>query len=227
MQILLVEDDPDIRITLEQNLEDAGYVVSAAATAEDALRLALASTPDLVLLDLMLPDRPGAEVCQTLRANPATRAVPVIMVTARSSEDDRIAGFEQGADDYIGKPFSMRELMLRIEVVLKRNRAAAPAPPGPLVSAAPAAGAGLPGRIDSVWAAAREQIRVWDGFSVNHFARGEWQECQEICRTIVRRYGDQLTSAESAVLDDRIRRCEEKLVALVPSSSGGAFPQRR
>jgi len=131
MQILLVEDDPDIRITLEQNLEDAGYVVSAAATAEDAVRLALASTPDLVLLDLMLPDRPGSEVCQTLRANPTTRAVPVIMVTARSSEDDRIAGFEHGADDYIGKPFSMRELMLRIEAVLKRNRlvpvAAAPA----------------------------------------------------------------------------------------------------
>jgi len=225
MQILLVEDDPDIRITLEQNLEDAGYVVWAAATAEDALRLALASTPDLVLLDLMLPDRPGAEVCQTLRANPTTRAVPVIMVTARSSEDDRIAGFEQGADDYIGKPFSMRELMLRIEAVLKRNRP--PAPSAPSVSGPPAAAPGLPRRIDSVWAAAREQIRVWDGFSANHFERGEWQECQEICRTIVRRYADQLTPAETAVLHDRIRRCEEKLVALVPSMSGGALPQRR
>jgi len=223
MQILLVEDDPDIRITLEQNLEDAGYVVWAAGTAEDALRLALTSTPDLVLLDLMLPDRPGSEVCQTLRANPITRAVPVIMVTARSSEDERIAGFEQGADDYIGKPFSMRELMLRIEAVLKRNRL----PPAPAPAAAPAVSAGLPRRIDSVWAAAREQIRVWDGFSANHFERGEWQECQEICRTIVRRYADQLTPAESAVLHDRIRRCEEKLVALVPPVSGGGLPQRR
>src|SRR3954469_24238940 len=138
MQILLVEDDPDIRITLEQNLGDAGYAVSAAGTAEDALRLAAASVPDLVLLDLMLPDRPGSEVCRTLRSNPRTRDVPVIMVTARSSEDDRIAGFEQGADDYIGKPFSMRELMLRIEAVLKRNRMVpvaaalvAPMPGGP------------------------------------------------------------------------------------------------
>jgi len=221
MQILLVEDDPDIRITLEQNLEDAGYVVSAAATAEDALRLALASRPDLVLLDLMLPDRPGAEVCQTLRANPTTRAVPVIMVTARSSEDDRIAGFEHGADDYIGKPFSMRELILRIEAVLKRNRAA-PAAVGP---AAPAPV--LPLRIDSGLAAAREKIRVWDGFSANHFERGEWRECGEICRTILRRYADQLTPAESAVLEDRMRRCEEKLVAVAASLPHDALPQRR
>jgi DNA-binding response OmpR family regulator len=224
MQILLVEDDPDIRITLEQNLEDAGYEVSAAATAADALRLALASRPDLVLLDLMLPDRPGAEVCQTLRANPTTRAVPVIMVTARSSEDDRIAGFEQGADDYIGKPFSMRELILRIEAVLKRNR---PAPAAPQMVAPPAVAPALPLRIDSGWAAAREQIRVWDGFSANHFERGEWRECQEICRTILRRYADQLTPAESAALDDRMRRCEEKLVDAVASLPSDAIPPRR
>jgi len=221
MQILLVEDDPDIRITLEQNLEDAGYEVSAAATAADALRLALASRPDLVLLDLMLPDRPGAEVCQTLRANPITRAVPVIMVTARSSEDDRIAGFEQGADDYIGKPFSMRELILRIEAVLKRNRSAPGA--APAVVAPPA----LPLRIDSGWATAREQIRVWDGFSANHFERGEWRECQEICRTILRRYTDQLTPAESATLHDRMRRCEERLADAAASVPGGALPPRR
>ena len=224
MQILLVEDDPDIRITLAQNLEDAGYVVSAAATAADALRLALASRPDLVLLDLMLPDRPGAEVCQTLRANPTTRAVPVIMVTARSSEDDRIAGFEHGAVDYIGKPFSMRELILRIEAVLKRNRSATAAAPE---AAAPAAPPALPLRIDSGWAAAREQLRVWDGFSANHFERGEWRECQEICRNILRRYADQLTPAESATLHDRMRRCEEKLVALAGSRPGGPLPQRR
>src|SRR4051794_7757643 len=160
MQILLVEDDPDIRITLEQNLGDAGYAVSAAGTAEDALRLAAASVPDLVLLDLMLPDRPGSEVCRTLRTNPSTRDVPVIMVTARSSEDDRIAGFEQGADDYIGKPFSMRELLLRIEAVLKRNRSGV----GRSTPAEATAPAPLPARIDSVWASAREQIRVWEGF---------------------------------------------------------------
>ncbi|HEY4185679.1 MAG TPA: response regulator transcription factor [Polyangia bacterium] len=202
MQILVVEDDPDIRLTLEQNLGDAGYVVCAAGTASDALRLANASRPDLVLLDLMLPDRPGTEVCRVLRANPLTRTVPVIMVTARSSEDDRIAGLEHGADDYVQKPFSMRELLLRVEAVLKRNRGREPEV-----------------RIDSTFAAAREQIRVWDGFSSNHFERGEWKECQEICRTILRRFGEQLTPPELAMFHDRIRRCADKVeVATEPST---------
>lgn len=221
MQILLVEDDPDIRITLEQNLGDAGYAVSAAGTAEDALRLAAASVPDLVLLDLMLPDRPGSEVCRTLRANPSTRDVPVIMVTARSSEDDRIAGFEQGADDYIGKPFSMRELLLRIEAVLKRNRS------GGGGSRSARAEAPLPARIDSVWASGREQIRVWEGFSANHFERSEWQECQEICRTILRRHADQLTPSETAVLQDRMRRCVEKIGPTPAVAPDGALRHRR
>jgi DNA-binding response OmpR family regulator len=223
MQILLVEDDPDIRITLEQNLGDAGYTVSAVGTAEEALRHAAAWIPDLVLLDLMLPDRPGSEVCRSLRSNPRTCDVPVIMVTARSGEDDRIAGFEQGADDYIGKPFSMRELLLRIEAVLKRNRSAWGAST-PVVAAAPVA---LPARIDSVWASAREQIRVWEGFSANHFERCEWQECQEICRTILRRHAEQLTASETAVLQDRMRRCTEKLLPVPSVGTDGALPHRR
>jgi DNA-binding response OmpR family regulator len=194
MQILVVEDDPDIRMALEQNLGDAGYVVSAAATAGEALRLAAASTPDLVLLDLMLPDRPGSEVCRALRINPLTREIPVIMVSARAGEDQRVAGLEQGADDYVQKPFSMRELLLRIEAVLKRVRQSSAKP-----------------RVDSEWANAREQIRVWEGFSANHFERGEWQECQEICRTILRRYGEQLTPPEMASLHDRIRRCDDRI----------------
>jgi two-component system phosphate regulon response regulator PhoB len=193
MQILVVEDDPDIRTALEQNLGDAGYAVSAAGTAGEALRLAAASTPDLVLLDLMLPDRPGADVCRALRINPVTRAVPVIIVSARSGEAERVAGLEQGADDYVQKPFSMRELLLRIEAVLKRTR------PG---EARP--------RIDSGYATAREQIRVWEGFSANHFERGEWHECQEICRTILRRYGDQLTPPETSLIHDRIRLCDDR-----------------
>jgi len=103
--------------------------------------------------------------------------------------------------------------------VLKRNRSAPGA--APAVVAPPA----LPLRIDSGWATAREQIRVWDGFSANHFERGEWRECQEICRTILRRYTDQLTPAESATLHDRMRRCEERLAAA--SVPGGALPPRR
>ncbi len=153
------------------------------------------STPDLVLLDLMLPDRPGTEVCRALRLSPRTRTVPVIMVSARSGEEHRVAGLEQGADDYIQKPFSMRELLLRVEAVLKRTRSEPPA------------------RIDSGWATAREQIRVWEGFSANHFERGEWQECQEISRTILRRYADQLTPPEMAMLHDRIHRCDTRMQA--------------
>jgi DNA-binding response OmpR family regulator len=211
MQILVVEDDPDIRLTLEQNLGDAGYVVCATGTASDALRLATASRPDLVLLDLMLPDRPGTEVCRVLRANPVTRGVPVIMVTARAGEDDRIAGLEHGADDYVQKPFSMRELLLRVEAVLKRNRGRERE---------------REVRIDAQDAAAREQIRVWDGFSANHFERGEWNECQEICRTILRRYADQLTPPEMALFHERIRRCADKLDLASMGESAGSGARR-
>jgi len=208
MQILVVEDDPDIRLTLEQNLGDAGYVVCATGTASDALRLASASRPDLVLLDLMLPDRSGTEVCRLLRANPLTRAVPVIMVTARAGEDDRIAGLEHGADDYVQKPFSMRELLLRIEAVLKRNRGREPEV-----------------RVDAQYAAAREQIRVWDGFSANHFDRGEWRECQEICRTILRRYAGQLTPPEMTLFHERIRQCADKVDAVPARGAGSGDPR--
>lgn len=211
MQILIVEDDPDIRLTLEQNLGDAGYVVCATGTASEAIRLANASRPDLVLLDLMLPDRPGTEVCRVLRANPVTRGVPVIMVTARAGEDDRIAGLEHGADDYVQKPFSMRELLLRVEAVLKRNRGREPVV-----------------RVDPQFAAVREQIRVWDGFSANHFERGEWRECQEICRTILRRYADHLTPPEAALFHERIRRCADKVdsVPTLPASGAGSGDPR-
>jgi len=196
MQILVVEDDPDIRGVLERNLEEAGYVVSAAGTANEALLMVEVSRPDLVLLDLMLPDRPGGEVCRALRTDPRTSTVPVIMVSARSGEDDRVAGLEQGADDYVQKPFSMRELLLRIEVVLKRVRSHEDRI-----------------RLPSVGATAREQIRVWEGFSTNHFGRGEWEECLELCRTILRRHGDLLTPAETRLLHDRIRLCDERLEA--------------
>ena len=195
MQILVVEDDPDIRTALEQNLGDAGYTVAGAGTAGEALRIAELSAPDLVLLDLMLPDFPGEQVCRELRGNPRTRGVAVIMVSARSGESDRVAGLEQGADDYVEKPFSMRELLLRVEAVLKRTRAAKSNEP----------------TVQSEFALAREQIRVWQGFSANHFERGEWQECQEMCRTILRRYHDQLTGPETALLHDRIRRCGHRI----------------
>jgi two-component system phosphate regulon response regulator PhoB len=121
--ILIVEDEDDLARTLEYNLRREGYVVRSARTGRAALELASKDPPpDLVLLDLMLPDIGGVEVCRTLRSFDRTRRVPVIMVTAKAEEIDRVVGFEVGADDYVVKPFSVRELLLRVRAVLRRFR---------------------------------------------------------------------------------------------------------
>jgi two-component system phosphate regulon response regulator PhoB len=119
--ILIVEDELDLLDTLEFNLQREGYVTRRAASGRSGLdAAALEPPPDLVLLDLMLPDIPGTEVCRQLRAAERTRTVPVIMLTARGEELDRVVGFEVGADDYVTKPFSVRELMLRVRAILRR-----------------------------------------------------------------------------------------------------------
>ena len=119
-RILVVEDEADLREILEYNLTAAGHRVLLAATGADGLRIARASKPDLVLLDLMLPDISGNEVCRILKKDPETQAMRVVMVTAKGDEIDRVVGFELGADDYVAKPFSMRELLLRVHAVLRR-----------------------------------------------------------------------------------------------------------
>ena len=119
--ILIVEDEQDLLDTLEFNLQREGYATRRATSGRAGLEAAaLDPAPDLVLLDLMLPDIPGTEVCRQLRGSERTRAVPVIMLTARGEEVDRVVGFEVGADDYVTKPFSVRELMLRIRAILRR-----------------------------------------------------------------------------------------------------------
>lgn len=132
-RILVVEDEPDLVRLLEFNLTQAGYEVQAVQRASDALKAAQAAPPDLVLLDLMLPDGSGTDVCRVLKTTPATRAVPVIMVTARGEEIDRVVGFEIGADDYVVKPFSVRELILRVKAILRRSEGDAPAGEGDLL----------------------------------------------------------------------------------------------
>lgn len=118
--VLIVDDEGDLASLIEFNLQQAGLETAIARTGEQALLLARQRVPDVVLLDLMLPDISGKEVCRRLRADPRTRAVPVVMLTARGEEIDRVEGFEVGADDYVTKPFSVRELMARIKAVLRR-----------------------------------------------------------------------------------------------------------
>jgi two-component system, OmpR family, phosphate regulon response regulator PhoB len=123
-RLLIVEDEPDIRSLLLFHLEREGYQLTVARSGEDAVRLAHAAPPDLVLLDLMLPEMDGLEVCRRLRRDPATQTVPIVMLTARGDEVDRVLGLELGADDYVVKPFSPRELVARIRAVLRRTRPA-------------------------------------------------------------------------------------------------------
>jgi two-component system phosphate regulon response regulator PhoB len=127
--ILIVEDEKDLSDLLQFNMRQAGYETSVASSGSAALAATAGVLPDLVLLDLMLPDLPGTEVCRRLKSTPRTQAVPVIMVTARGEEVDRVVGFELGADDFVTKPFSMRELLLRVRAVLRRGAPEAdPAP---------------------------------------------------------------------------------------------------
>jgi two-component system phosphate regulon response regulator PhoB len=119
--ILIVEDELDLQQILAYNLEHAGYAVRVAGTGREALRLAQEEPPQLVLLDLMLPDMLGTQICKQLKEDPRTQAVPVVMLTARGEESDRVLGFELGADDYVVKPFSVRELLLRTQAILRRH----------------------------------------------------------------------------------------------------------
>lgn len=120
--VFVVEDEDALATLLQYNLEKEGYEVSVAADGEEALMLANESTPDLVLVDWMLPKVSGIEVCRRLRAREETANVPIIMLTARGEETDRVRGLDTGADDYIVKPFSMTELFARIRAVLRRIR---------------------------------------------------------------------------------------------------------
>ncbi len=119
--MLVVEDDAAVRDVVRRYLERDGYRVNVSADGADAVRLAAAQPPDLVVLDLMLPGLPGLDVCRALRSDPRTADVPIVMLTALAGVEDRIAGLELGADDYVTKPFSPRELALRVSSVLRRS----------------------------------------------------------------------------------------------------------
>jgi two-component system, OmpR family, phosphate regulon response regulator PhoB len=126
-KILIVEDESDIRELLHYNLEKAGYQTFSADQGEKALEMAKKHTPDLILLDLMLPRMSGLEVCRQLRRDPMLQHIPIMMVTAKGGEMDRVVGLELGADDYVVKPFSVREVILRSQKLLERREKS----PGP------------------------------------------------------------------------------------------------
>ncbi len=121
-RLLVVADDRDIAELVRRYLEKAGFTVTGISSGQDALIRLAESPPDLLILDLMLPHVDGIEICRTVRANPKTGAIPIIMLTARAEESERIAGLETGADDYIAKPFSPNELVARVRALLRRTK---------------------------------------------------------------------------------------------------------
>src|SRR5215510_4634281 len=123
-EVLVVEDEPDIRDLVVLHLTRDGFRCRTAATGLEALQALKSSLPDLVILDLMLPEMGGLEVCRRLRQEPRVAAVPIIMLTAKTDEVDRVLGLEMGADDYVAKPFSPKELVARVRAVLRRTRPA-------------------------------------------------------------------------------------------------------
>ncbi len=122
-KILVVDDEPEVIELVEFNLKKAGFDVLRAADGAEGIRLARSAAPGLIVLDVMLPEMDGFEVCKVLRREPATASIPIIMLSAKAAEIDRVLGLELGADDYLTKPFSPRELVLRIEKLLERARA--------------------------------------------------------------------------------------------------------
>ena len=129
-RVLVVEDDPDIAQLVAHYLEKAGFSADVLTNGRDALAAIAAKAPDVLVLDLMLPQVDGLEICRTVRGNTATAAIPIIMLTARSEESDRIVGLELGADDYLGKPFSPNELVARVRALVRRAQRNAPAAAG-------------------------------------------------------------------------------------------------
>jgi DNA-binding response OmpR family regulator len=129
-RVLVVEDDPDIAQLVAHYLEKSGFSVERLANGRDALTSIAARPPDVLVLDLMLPQVDGLEICRVVRGNNATAAMPIIMLTARAEESDRIVGLEIGADDYLAKPFSPNELVARVRALVRRAQRSAPAAAG-------------------------------------------------------------------------------------------------
>ncbi len=191
-RVLVVDDDPDINEVVQEGLRSAGYDTVGALTGAEALAEVERRIPDLVLLDQMLPDIDGVEVCRRLRGAPDTRRVPIMFLSAMGGSDARVRGLALGADDYIVKPFSMRELILRVGAVLRR------ATPVEM-------------HLPPEWIRLRDQFRVWNRYADIHLARGEWRDCLELSRSIVHNCDGVLSPDERRRIFERISRCAKEL----------------
>jgi two-component system phosphate regulon response regulator PhoB len=120
-RVLIIEDEPDIRKTIDYNLSKESFRVFQAGSIAEGEKSILENTPDVIILDLMLPDGSGLTLCRDVKSNDDTKHIPIILLTAKADEVDRVIGFELGADDYVTKPFSVRELILRVKAILKRG----------------------------------------------------------------------------------------------------------
>jgi two-component system phosphate regulon response regulator PhoB len=191
-RVLVVDDDVDINEVVQEGLRSAGYDVVGAWSGAEALAEVERRCPDLVLLDQMLPDIDGVEVCRRLRGSARTRRVPIMFVSARAEQDARVRGLALGADDYVVKPFSMRELILRVGAVLRR------ATPVEM-------------RLPPEWIRLRDQYRVWNRYADIHLARGEWRDCLELSRSILHNCDGALGPDERRRIYERIARCSKEL----------------
>jgi two-component system phosphate regulon response regulator PhoB len=191
-RVLVVDDDLDINETLREALKISGYEPVGVFDGAAALAEVDRRCPDLVLLDQMLPGIDGVEVCRRLRERPDTKRVPIVFLTARGGEQARISGLALGADDYVVKPFSMPELLLRIRAILRR--------------ATP-----VEVRLPPEWVRLREQFRIWSSYAELHFERGEWRECLELSRNILRSCDAVLSAAERNRLYARLATCSQNL----------------
>ena len=200
-RVLVVDDDVDINSALQAALGIGGYEAEGVETGSAALAVCAHACPELVLLDLMLPDLDGLEVCRRLRAAPASARVPIVFLTARTDEATRVRGLAVGADDYVVKPFSTQELLLRIRAVLRR------ATPVEM-------------RLPPLWLRLRDQFRVWNGYAEIHLARGEWRDCREVSRSILHNCEEALTPAERTQLYERLSVCAHHL----GDDPDGTFP---
>jgi DNA-binding response OmpR family regulator len=192
LRVLVVDDDPDINEAVREGLKASGYDAVPALDGAHALAEVERQVPDLVLLDQMLPDIDGVEVCRRLRGAARSKDVPIVFLTARSTADARVRGLAVGADDYVVKPFSMQELLLRIRAVLRR--------------ATP-----VEAHLPPDWVRLRDQFRVWNRYAEVHFVRGEWRDCLELSRSILHNCEAALGPDERRRVDERIACCREVL----------------